>query len=47
MNKEELNISVAASRLGRKIIEINNISKTYDGVELIKDFTYTILRMIE
>ena len=44
MNKEELDISVAASRLGRKIIEINNISKTYDGVELIKDFTYTILR---
>ena len=44
MNKEELDISVAASRLGRKIIEINNISKTYNGVELIKDFTYTILR---
>ena len=29
-----------ASRMGKKSIEINGISKTYGGKNLIKDFTY-------
>ena len=33
-----------SSRLGKKTIEINAISKAYDGRVLIKDFTYYTLR---
>lgn len=39
-----LEINTVSSRLGRKIIEINNISKSYADRQLIKDFSYTILR---
>ncbi len=41
---EEIDIAVGTSRLGRKIIEIRNISKSYDENKLIDDFTYTVLR---
>lgn len=34
----------AASRLGRKTIEADNISKAYDGKPVIKDFTYHLLK---
>lgn len=37
-------ISSLSSRLGRKVIEIKDISKTIEGKLLIKDFTYTLLR---
>lgn len=43
-NTEELEISVGASRLGKKVIEVENISKSYNGVKLIDNFTYTVLR---
>ena len=33
-----------ASRLGRKTVEINGISKTIDGKPLITDFSYIIAR---
>jgi ATP-binding cassette subfamily F protein uup len=33
-----------ASRLGRKTIEADNISKAYDGKPIIKDFTYHLLK---
>lgn len=39
-----LEINTVSSRLGRKIIEINNVSKSYADRQLIKDFSYTILR---
>lgn len=35
-----LDISVASTRLGRKIIEINDLSKALDGRQLIKDLSY-------
>ncbi|GGF69644.1 multidrug ABC transporter ATP-binding protein [Paenibacillus albidus] len=35
-----LDISVASTRLGRKIIEIQDLYKVLDGRELIKDLTY-------
>jgi ATP-binding cassette subfamily F protein uup len=41
---EKLDMSVAGTRLGRKIIEIENISKSFGDLHLIKDFTYTVLR---
>lgn len=38
--KEELEISVGGKRLGRKIIELNNISKSYGDIVCFKDFTF-------
>lgn len=35
-----MDMSVASSRLGRKILEIDHLSKTNNGVTLIKDLTY-------
>ena len=37
-------IIVGASRLGRKTIEINNVSMSYEGKKYIDDFSYIILR---
>lgn len=39
-----LEINTVTSRLGRKIIEINDISKAYGDKQLIKDFSYNVLR---
>lgn len=44
VDDSELVINTVSSRLGRKIIEINNVSKSYADRQLIKDFSYTILR---
>ena len=41
-NGDTLELSSMSSRLGRKIIEIENISKSFDDVCLIKDFSYTL-----
>ena len=40
------NISVAtvSSRLGRKTVELEHVSKAYGGRTIIRDFSYTILR---
>ncbi|MBQ2960181.1 MAG: ABC-F family ATP-binding cassette domain-containing protein [Oscillospiraceae bacterium] len=37
-------ISAASSRLGRKLIELNNIAKFYDERCIIRDFSYRLLR---
>lgn len=39
-----LEMDAASSRLGKKIIEIENLEKSYGGRILIRDFTYTVLR---
>ena len=36
----KVDISTPTRRIGKKVIELNNISKAYDGRTLIKDFTY-------
>lgn len=41
---QDIDITVGSSRLGRKIIEIHNISKSYDNRKLIEDFSYILLR---
>lgn len=41
---EKLDISVASSRLGKKIIELEHITKSYDNKKLIDDFSYVVLR---
>lgn len=39
-----LEMSSVSSRLGKTIIELDNISMKYDGVDYIKDFSYILLR---
>ncbi|PAB57717.1 ABC-F family ATP-binding cassette domain-containing protein [Anaeromicrobium sediminis] len=44
IEEENLEISVGHSRLGKKIIEIKNIAKSFPGNDLIKDFTYIFVK---
>ncbi|MFD2613273.1 ABC-F family ATP-binding cassette domain-containing protein [Paenibacillus gansuensis] len=41
---DEVDISVGSSRLGKKIMEIGHISKSYEGRKLVDDFSYTAVR---
>lgn len=41
---DTIKITAATSRLGRKTIELDHISKSYNGRTIIKDFSYTLLR---
>lgn len=43
-NKQTMEIGLGTSRLGKKIIELKDVSKTFDGKCVIKDFTYTVVR---
>jgi ATP-binding cassette subfamily F protein uup len=40
----ELDISIGFSRMGKKILELDGISKSYDGQKLIEGFSYTLKR---
>ena len=42
--KSEIDIAIGARRLGTKIIEIENISKSYGERKLIDDFSYLVKR---
>ncbi len=44
IDESTMEMSSVASRLGKKVIELKNVSKTYDDKKLIDDFTYTVLR---
>lgn len=44
VDDEKLSISTASTRLGKKTIEIENISKFYGDKVIVKDFTYIIDR---
>jgi ABC transport system ATP-binding/permease protein len=44
ITSDKIEIKVGSARLGRKIIELKHIFKSYPGVELIKDFNYLFLR---
>lgn len=37
---EDIEMNVTGRRLGKKILEVENISKTYNGKQVIKDFSY-------
>ena len=39
-----VSITSAASRLGRKTVELSHVSKAYGGRSIIRDFSYTLLR---
>lgn len=42
--EDKLEISVGSSRLGKKIIEIENLSKSFDGKTFIDNLDYTLAR---
>ncbi len=42
--KEDLEFSVIGARLGKKIIELENVSKSYLNLKLITDFSYVMQR---
>ena len=41
---DSIQMAASSSRLGRKIIEIDHVSKSFDGRDIIKDFSYNLLR---
>lgn len=43
-NIGNIEITVGSSRLGRKVIELECIGKSYSGIKVISDFNYVILR---
>lgn len=43
-NLGNVEMIAGSSRLGRKTIELEKISKSFPGVEVIKDFSYIVLR---
>lgn len=44
LSEERLEISVGGSRLGRKIIELSHICKSFGENKVIEDFSYIVLR---
>ncbi|WP_244832923.1 ABC-F family ATP-binding cassette domain-containing protein [Clostridium sp. BJN0001] len=43
-NPENVTMEFVGKRLGKKIVEIHNICKTYEKQNIINDFTYTFLK---
>ena len=41
---DTVQLSAASSRLGRKIIELHNVRKAFDGRTIIQNFSYNLLR---
>ena len=41
---DTIEIKAGSARLGKKIIELEHISKAYTGLEVVKDFSYILLR---
>ena len=44
VNNTALEMKSVSSRLGKKIIELEHVSKAFDGIPVISDFSYTVLR---
>ena len=44
INNDALEMKSVSSRLGKKIIELEHVSKVFDGIAVISDFSYTVLR---
>ena len=44
VNRQELEITSAVTRLGKTVVELEHISCFYDGIEYIHDFSYILLR---
>lgn len=44
LDKSKVAIDTVSSRLGKKVIEINHINKSYDDNKLIKNFSYIVTK---
>ena len=44
LNNDAINLNVKSSRLGNKMVELENVSKSFPGVKLIENFTYKFSR---
>ncbi len=44
LNNDAINLNVKSSRLGKKMVELKNVSKSFPGVKLVEDFTYKFSR---
>lgn len=44
IHDDKVDLQVKSSRLGKKIVEINHVSKSFPGVQLIRDFSYKFQR---
>ncbi|QGY42931.1 ATP-binding cassette domain-containing protein [Maribellus comscasis] len=44
IKEENVNLNVKSARLGKKIIELENVSKSFPGVKLIENFSYKFSR---
>ena len=44
LNENNIELSMNSSRIGNKILDLENISKSYDELYLIKDFSYKFQR---
>ena len=44
IDESTMEMSSVSSRLGKKVIELKNVTKSYDDKLVINDFTYTVLR---
>jgi ATP-binding cassette subfamily F protein uup len=42
--EEELKIKTASQRLGKKVLNLHHITKHYEGLKLINDFSYNFLK---
>ncbi|MCU4156244.1 ABC-F family ATP-binding cassette domain-containing protein [Carboxylicivirga sp. A043] len=40
INEQNLELGISQARLGKKVINLHSISKSFDDLELIKDFSY-------
>ena len=41
---DNVEMALSYQRLGKKLIELNNVSKSFDGKVVIKDFSYNLLK---
>jgi len=44
LNTDSINLNVKSSRLGKKMVELENVSKSFPGVNLIENFSYKFSR---
>jgi ABC transport system ATP-binding/permease protein len=44
LNKEELELQIKSSRLGKKVVDLYNISKSFDQLKIVSDFSYKFSR---
>lgn len=44
ISEDSVELTVKSSRLGKKIVEVENLSKSFPGVKLIEDFSYKFSR---